>query len=124
MASGFEGPIVKSVVDALMVALRKARTRRLKGNAEEALSQAVRELLLINPNLNQVDAAIATAKATAIISNQLFLAEEMRSRVACGPTEPRGTKKKLTKKAAGKKMSKKLVKKAAPKGAGRKSAKR
>lgn len=73
--------LVKTVVDALLQAFQKARTGRLRANAEKALSEAVRELLRANPDLNKADAAVATAKAAGIINERVFLVENMRTRV-------------------------------------------
>jgi hypothetical protein len=87
---------VKTVVDALLQAFQKARTARLRANAERALSQAVRELLAANPNLNKADAAVAAAKAAGIISDRLFLVETMRSRVVKHAKKARKAAKRKT----------------------------
>ena len=73
--------VAKPFVDALLRALQLAKTEKLKGNARRALSDAVRELLTITPDLGKADAAVAAAKAAGIIDERIFLIESMRSRV-------------------------------------------
>jgi hypothetical protein len=74
--------MVKTVVDALLSAFQKARTGKLRADAERRLSEAVRELLGANPDLNKADAAVAAAKAAGIISEKVFLVESLRTRIA------------------------------------------
>ena len=74
--------MVKTVVDALLNAFAKARTGKLRADAERRLSEAVRELLGANPDLNKADAAVAAAKAAGIINERVFLVEKLRTRVA------------------------------------------
>lgn len=72
-----EAALVKPVVDALMGLFKQGDNLRLKRNAEEALRDAIRELLLANPNENKAAARIAIAKAAGILSEDVVLAEDM-----------------------------------------------
>ena len=104
-----EVALIKPVVDALMAALRKARTTRLKSDARTELSAAIRELLLANPDQNRAKAAISAAKAAGIINEDLFLARRMLSSVK------RTTKKKKSRKKDGRKKTS-VPEKTAPRG--------
>ena len=105
MATGFELAQVKPVVDALIAIFKKAKTFKLKSNANKALSEAIRDLLLASPNLKSAEAKIAVAKAAGIINEDLILAEEMVAKhFAAAKT-----------KAPAKRAAKVAFKKAAPK---------
>lgn len=72
-----ESALVKPVVDALMALLQRGEKATLKRNAESALREAIRELLLANPDENKAQARIAIAKAAGILSEDVVLAEDM-----------------------------------------------
>ena len=72
-----ETALVKPVVDALMALLQRGEKATLKRNAEAALREAIRELLLANPDENKAQARIAIAKAAGILSEDVVLAEDM-----------------------------------------------
>ncbi len=72
-----EAALIKPVVDALIGLFRQGDHVRLKRNAEAALREAIRELLLANPDENKARARIAIAKAAGIISEDVMLAEDM-----------------------------------------------
>ena len=72
-----EAALIKPVVDALLRLFKQGDNLRLKRNAEAALREAIRELLLANPDENKARARIAIAKAAGIISEDVVLAEEM-----------------------------------------------
>ena len=72
-----EAALVKPVVDALMGLFRRGENLHLKHNAEAALREAIRELLLANPDENKAEARIAIAKAAGILSSDVVLAEDM-----------------------------------------------
>ncbi len=72
-----EAALIKPVVDALMGLFRQGDSLRLKRNAEAALREAIRELLLANPDDNKAEARIAIAKAAGILSEDVVLAEKM-----------------------------------------------
>ena len=72
-----EAALIKPVVDALMGLFRQGKDLQLKHNAEGALREAIRELLLANPDENKAAARIAIAKATGILSEDVVLAEDM-----------------------------------------------
>ncbi|MBS0217015.1 MAG: hypothetical protein JSR63_02415 [Proteobacteria bacterium] len=72
-----EAALIKPVVDALMGLLRRGENVHLHNNAEKALREAIRELLLANPDENKAAARIAIAKAAGILSEDVVLAEDM-----------------------------------------------
>jgi hypothetical protein len=72
-----EAALIKPVVDALMALFRQSENVQLKRNAEAALREAIRELLLANPDENKAAARIAVAKAAGILSEDVVLAEDM-----------------------------------------------
>ena len=88
-----ETALVKPVVDALMALLQRGEKANLKRNAEAALREAIRELLLATPDENTAEARIAIAKAAGILSEDVVLAEGML-------VKHRATKAKTTGKAA------------------------
>ncbi len=72
-----EAALIKPVVDALLMLFRQGENLTLKRNAEAALREAIRELLLANPDENKAEARIAIAKAAGILSEDVVLAEDM-----------------------------------------------
>ena len=72
-----ETALIKPVVDALMALLQRGEKAQLKRNAETAVRDAIRELLLANPDENKAQARIAIAKAAGILSEDVVLAEDM-----------------------------------------------
>ena len=88
-----EAALIKPVVDALMALLSRGEKATLKRNAETALREAIRELLLANPDENKAEARIAIAKAAGILSEDVVLAEDMLEK-------HRATRSKTTGKAA------------------------
>src|SRR5687768_6481643 len=72
-----EAALIKPVVDALMALFRQSNDVVLKRNAEAALRDVIRELLLANPDENKAEARIAIAKAAGILSGDVVLAEDM-----------------------------------------------
>lgn len=124
MVTGPEVAVGRGVVDAIPGAFKKAKTRKLRANAEAKLAEAIRELLLAKPDLNKVDAAIATAKAASIISNDLFLAENMRSSVRGYSLPRRRTAKKAAKKATRKPARKSAAKRTSKKPSAKRLVKR
>jgi hypothetical protein len=76
-----EAALIKPIVEALIAALKKAKTHRLKKNAKANITEAIRELVLLNPDATRAEARIAVARAAGIISEELFRAEEMLSQV-------------------------------------------
>lgn len=95
-----ETALIKPVVDALMALLQRGEKANLKRNAEAALREAIRELLLANPDENKAQAKIAIAKAAGILSEDVMLAEDMlqKTRAAKAKTSGKtstGRKRKL-----------------------------
>lgn len=72
-----EAALIKPVVDALMALLQRGEKANLKRNAAAALREAIRELLLANPDENKAQARIAIAKAAGLLSEDVLLAEDM-----------------------------------------------
>jgi hypothetical protein len=72
-----EAALIKPVVDALLSLFKQGDNLRLKRNAEAALREAIRELLLAQPDENKAEAKIAIARAAGILSEDILLAEDM-----------------------------------------------
>ena len=85
-----EAALIKPVVDALLGLFRQGENLHLKRNAETALREAIRELLLANPNESKAEARIAIAKAAGIISEDVVLAEKMLSSHRANAARTRG----------------------------------
>ena len=103
-----EGALVKPVVDALMGIFNKARKSRLKQSAEKQLTEAITELLAINPNQALAEAKIKIAKAAGIINSDMLVAERMLEKVKSTPKFPaKSAVKAVPKKAAHAKKAKK-----------------
>jgi hypothetical protein len=81
---------------------------QLQRNAEAALREAIRELLLANPDENKAAARIAIAKAAGILSEDVVLAEDMlqKHRSTRASTRGKGTAHKARKPAAAKASTK------------------
>ncbi len=88
-----ETALIKPVVDALMMLLQRGEKANLKRDAASAVREAIRELLLANPDENKAQARIAIAKAAGILTEDVVLAEDMLQK-------HRATKAKTTGKAA------------------------
>ncbi|MEO6264388.1 MAG: hypothetical protein ABIO58_05460 [Luteimonas sp.] len=85
-----EAALIKPVVDALMGLFRQGKDLQLKHNAEAALREAIRELLLANPDENKAAARIAIAKAAGILSEDVVLAEDMLEKHRATKARTRG----------------------------------
>ena len=85
-----ETALIKPVVDALMALLQRGEKATLKRNAEAALREAIRELLLANPDENKAEARIAIAKAAGILSEDVMLAEDMLEKHRATKARTRG----------------------------------
>lgn len=85
-----EAALIKPVVDALMGLFRQGEHIKLKHNAKTALREAIRELLLADPNENRAEARIAIAKAAGIISEDIALAEDMLKKHRATASRTRG----------------------------------
>lgn len=99
-------PLVDVLIKALESALEKAGKIRLKRSARKALSEAIRELLKANPDLNEAEAKIAIAKAAGLVEKDLFTAERMLDKVQNGKRVGAGPAKKRT---AGKSTKKRPI---------------
>lgn len=117
-----EAALVKPVVDALLALFRRGENLHLKHNAEAALREAIRELLLANPDENRAEARIAIAKAAGILSEDVVLAEDMlkKHRATKGRTAGKGGGHRARKAAAAKPAAG-ATDKPAPRGAARKA---
>ena len=110
-----EAALIKPVVDALMALFRQSNDVVLKRNAEAALRDAIRELLLANPDENKAQARIAIAKAAGILSEDIVLAEDMLEKHRASKTRTAGKsstgrKRKAAASAAAEKPAKKAGK--------------
>ena len=85
-----EAALIKPVVDALMALLSRGEKANLKRNAEAALREAIRELLLANPDENKAAARIAIAKAAGILSEDVVLAEAMLEKTRAAKAKTSG----------------------------------
>ena len=85
-----ETALIKPVVDALMALLQRGEKAQLKRNAETAVREAIRELLLANPDENKAQAKIAIAKAAGILSEDVVLAEEMLNKTRAAKAKTAG----------------------------------
>ena len=85
-----ETALIKPVVDALMALLQRGEKATLKRNAEAALREAIRELLLANPDENKAETRIAIAKAAGILSEDVMLAEDMLEKHRATRAKTRG----------------------------------
>ena len=117
-----EAALIKPVVDALMGLFREGAEFKLKRNAEAALREAIRELLMANPDDNTAEARIAIAKAAGILSEDVVLAEDMlkKTRASKARTAGKGAtgrKRKPKDESTGKSTEKPAAKKAATKSA-------
>ena len=65
-----ESALVKPVADAIMALLRRGENLQLNRNAEKAVRDAIRELLLASPDENKAAARIAVAKAAGLLSEE------------------------------------------------------
>lgn len=97
-----EAVFIKPVVDAILGLVKKGSDVKLQRDAAKAIREAIRELLLADPNENEVEAKIAIAKAAGLISQDVLLADEMLKKV-------KTSKKKLPSKASTKKAATKTV---------------
>jgi hypothetical protein len=88
-----EAALIKPVVDALMSLFRQGEHVQLQRHAEAALREAIRELLLANPDENKAAARIAIARAAGILSEDIVLAEDMlqKHRATRARTRGKGT---------------------------------
>ena len=85
-----EAALVKPVVDALMALFRRGGNMHLKHDAEASLREAIRELLLANPDENKAQARIAIAKAAGILSGDVVLAEDMLKKTRAAKAKTAG----------------------------------
>lgn len=114
-----EAALVKPVVDALLALFRRGESLHLKHDAEAALREAIRELLLANPDENKAEARIAIARAAGILSGDVVLAEDMleKHRATKGRTSGKaatGRKRKPAAKPESKPATKAAAKKPRP----------
>jgi Arc/MetJ-type ribon-helix-helix transcriptional regulator len=108
-----EAGYIKPVVDAILGLVKKGSNAKLQRDAAKAVREAIRELLLADPNENEVEAKIAIAKAAGLISHDVLLADEMLEKVKSSKKKmpSKASTKKSTTKTAVKKETKTPVKK-------------
>ncbi len=76
-----EASLLKPIVDAILGLARSGNNARLKRDAAKAVREAIRELLLADPNDSEAEAKIAIAKAAGLISEDVLLADDMLRKV-------------------------------------------
>ena len=76
-----ESSLIKPIVDAILGLARSGNHARLKRDAAKAVREAIRELLLADPNESEAEAKIAIAKAAGLISEDVLLADDMLRKV-------------------------------------------
>jgi hypothetical protein len=79
-----ETSLIKPIVDAILGLARSGNNARLKRDAAKAVREAIRELLLADPNESEAEAKIAIAKAAGLISEDVLLADDMLRKVRAG----------------------------------------
>ena len=97
-----EAGYIKPVVDAILGLVKRGSNAKLQRDAAKAVREAIRELLLADPNENAVEAKIAIAKAAGLTSHEVLLADEMLEKV-------KSNRKKLPSKASTKKVTAKTA---------------
>ena len=83
-----EASLLKPIVDAILGLARSGNNARLKHDAAKAVREAIRELLLVDPNEGEAEAKIAVAKAAGLISEDVLLADDMLRKVRAGKKSP------------------------------------
>jgi hypothetical protein len=106
-----EAALIKPVVDAILRLVKAGEGVRLQRNAEQAVREAIRELLQANPNDSKVEAKLAIAKAAGLISHDVMLAEDMLKKVR---KSNKAKKKATTKKLSRRKVRSSKTKSKAP----------
>ncbi len=76
-----ETSLLKPIVDAILGLARSGSNTRLKRDAAASVREAIRELLLADPNESEAAAKIAIAKAAGLISEDVLLADDMLRKV-------------------------------------------
>jgi hypothetical protein len=72
--------LLRPVLNLLLARLDGRRRRRLRRSADAALREAIRELLLAQPDERRVEAKIALARAAGAAARETALAEAMLQR--------------------------------------------
>lgn len=87
-AALFRPTLLRPVFDVLLARLQQRRRRRLRRTGEAMLREAIRELLLPQPDERRVEARIAQARASGAHMRDTALAEAMlaRHRETCRET--------------------------------------
>jgi hypothetical protein len=80
-----EAALVKPIVDVVLAGLKKIKGVKVKKDAASELSEVIRNLLQLSPDINGAEAKIQAAKAAGVISKELVLAEEMLFSVRAKP---------------------------------------
>ena len=108
-----EAAYIKPLVDAILGLVKKGSNAKLQHDAAKAVREAIRELLLVDPNQNLVETKLAIAKAAGLISQDVLLADAMLEKVRSNKKKlpaKTSTKKAVTKTVASKKDIKKETK--------------
>ncbi|HEY2346732.1 MAG TPA: hypothetical protein VGH80_12795 [Xanthomonadaceae bacterium] len=81
-----EASLLKPIVDAILGLARAGNKARLKRDAANAVREAIRELLQVDPDESGIEAKIAIAKAAGLISEDVLLADDMLRKVRAKKT--------------------------------------
>jgi len=73
-------PVFKPVFDALLARLQQRRRREQRRGGEVAMRDAIRELLLPQPDERRIEARLALARASGVSAHDIRLAEAMLAR--------------------------------------------
>ncbi len=119
-----EAALIKPVVDVLLALFRQGENLQLKSSAEAAVREAIRELLLANPDENKAEARIAVAKAAGILSEDVVLAEDMLKKHRATKTRTNGKGSTGRKRKPAEPKTEKAPVKPAPKPVAKKAAKK
>lgn len=72
--------LLKPVVAALFARLHQRRRCRMRRSAEQAMREAIRELLLFQPDERRVESRLAQARTSGVPASDIRLAETMLAR--------------------------------------------
>lgn len=79
-AALFRPSLFKPVVDVVLARIQKRRRLEMRRSADAAMRDAIRELLLPQPDERRVEARLAQARAGGVSVRDVHLAEAMLAR--------------------------------------------
>ncbi len=99
----WEALLVKLGIDGLLKAIEQQKSKLTRKQYEQLISEAVRELLQLRPDLDSAEAAIRAAEATGVSPSAVHI----RSKRQLSSARTKATRKMATRKKARKKARKK-----------------